>query len=454
MNEYIEKLLLQIRCKKARPYIEDEIRSHLEDQIADNIGDGMDENEAERAAVADMGDPVDVGVSLDRIHKPQIAWSMIAIISVISLIGVIIHFFISLEIYASYDAAPIHPYTVATNREYFTGVWLGLIAMTIVYFVDYSVIAKYARVIGGTIIGIVLIGLVLGYDINGVKYIGYGGIRIRAAVPLTIYIPIYGAILYKYRNKKWKGLLSSLIWLLVPILVAVRSANIYMACVLWISMFVLLTIAIADGWFGVPKKRTIAGIWSIAVLSPIIGIGIMIFYKVFAAYQIARLQAFFHYGKDNGADYLMNIMHQQYADSILIGSNGQQILSLGNDFHSDYIFTYIVGTYGILAGVAVCAVMALLVVAIFTVSTKQSNRVGMVMGCGCGIVLLLSAGINILENIGYLPLSQTFLPFISSGNSNLILSYMLIGLVMSIYRYKNVYPRHINTDKRNKIKAC
>ena len=34
MEEYMEKLISQIRCKKARPYIEREIKDHIEEQIA------------------------------------------------------------------------------------------------------------------------------------------------------------------------------------------------------------------------------------------------------------------------------------------------------------------------------------------------------------------------------------------------------------------------------------
>ena len=73
MEKYLEKLLLQIRCKKARPYIAEEIKGHIESQIEDNIADGMSYEEAEKNAVADMGDPIAVGISLDKIHKPQIA---------------------------------------------------------------------------------------------------------------------------------------------------------------------------------------------------------------------------------------------------------------------------------------------------------------------------------------------------------------------------------------------
>ena len=62
MEKYLEKLLLQIRCKKARPYIAEEIKGHIESQIEDNIADGMSYEEAEKNAVADMGDPIAVGI--------------------------------------------------------------------------------------------------------------------------------------------------------------------------------------------------------------------------------------------------------------------------------------------------------------------------------------------------------------------------------------------------------
>ena len=48
MEKYLEKLLLQIRCKKARPYIAEEIKGHIESQIEDNIADGMSYEEARR----------------------------------------------------------------------------------------------------------------------------------------------------------------------------------------------------------------------------------------------------------------------------------------------------------------------------------------------------------------------------------------------------------------------
>ena len=88
MEEYLEKLLAQIRCKKARPYIAEEIRGHIESQIEDNIVSGMTDQEAEKNAVADMGNPVEVGISLDKIHKPQIAWRLLVIVGMLILLGI------------------------------------------------------------------------------------------------------------------------------------------------------------------------------------------------------------------------------------------------------------------------------------------------------------------------------------------------------------------------------
>ncbi len=33
-----------------------------------------------------MGDPVEVGISLDRIHKPKIAWRLLVIVGILSLL--------------------------------------------------------------------------------------------------------------------------------------------------------------------------------------------------------------------------------------------------------------------------------------------------------------------------------------------------------------------------------
>ena len=69
MEEYFEILLEQIRCKKAHASIYHEIRGHIEEQVADNIAEDMSKDDALKAALNDMGDPVQTGVEMDQLHR-------------------------------------------------------------------------------------------------------------------------------------------------------------------------------------------------------------------------------------------------------------------------------------------------------------------------------------------------------------------------------------------------
>ena len=203
MEKYLEKLLLQIRCKKARPYIAEEIKGHIESQIEDNIADGMSYEEAEKNAVADMGDPIAVGISLDKIHKPQIAWKLLVIVGILSLLGILLQQSIFYQSgYSNLEPFMQEMYQLETESFVYS-VFIGFILMCGIYFIDYTVIAKYSKIIGLFIItmGILLLAGFFGGDINGVRYsIGFGMFRISATSLMMFYVPIYGAILYKYRD--------------------------------------------------------------------------------------------------------------------------------------------------------------------------------------------------------------------------------------------------------------
>lgn len=117
MEEYIDKLISQIRCKKARPYIEEEYRAHLEDQINANKEKGMPDEEAEKNAELDMGNPVEVGISMDKIHRPRVAWDIILIVGIISVLAIIVQWiFVSQISNGNYTINGISQYTTLTGE--------------------------------------------------------------------------------------------------------------------------------------------------------------------------------------------------------------------------------------------------------------------------------------------------------------------------------------------------
>ena len=86
-QEYLKSLTEQIRTKRARTMVAEEVEAHIEDQKQDFMAHGLGEEEAESMAVVEMGDPVEAGVKLDRVHRPKMEWTVLMAILVISIMG-------------------------------------------------------------------------------------------------------------------------------------------------------------------------------------------------------------------------------------------------------------------------------------------------------------------------------------------------------------------------------
>lgn len=69
ISAFVEAVGAEIRWKKARPLLTEEIRTHLLDQRDACMAQGMAEDEAQAEAVRQMGDPVALGADLPRAHR-------------------------------------------------------------------------------------------------------------------------------------------------------------------------------------------------------------------------------------------------------------------------------------------------------------------------------------------------------------------------------------------------
>ena len=74
VEEYLSTLKDQIRDKNAKDMVAAEYLCHIEDQATAFQNAGMERDQALLKAVEEMGDPVDAGNSLDRIHRPHMEW--------------------------------------------------------------------------------------------------------------------------------------------------------------------------------------------------------------------------------------------------------------------------------------------------------------------------------------------------------------------------------------------
>ena len=449
METYLEKLLSQIRCKKARPYIAEELRGHMESQIEDNLSGGMTYEEAEKNAVTDMGDPVEVGISLDKIHKPKIAWKLLVIVGILSLLGILLQQSVfSQPGYKDLEIGLQERYRYAAEG-FGAAVAIGFLLMCVIYLLDYTVIAKYSRFIGGAIL--ILGGLHIagfgGFDyVNGIgNRIGFGRLWVSVTSLMMFYVPIYGAILYKYRDGGILALCRAILWLILPVFITSRIPSLGVAVIIMVSMLIELTVAVWKGWFQLPVKKTLICLWLFFTAAPALLLTVKYAFHLLETYQEARIRSYFTASGD--ANYMTSMLHKFNENILLWGNSGKDVVGGLPEFNQDYIFSYILNSYGMIAGIFVAALLAALVVFMFGTSVRQKNELGMVMGFGCGMIIFLNISLNFAGIFGWIPLTSTFLPFLSFGRNNILLCYALVGIILSIYRYKDVYPKAFKASK-------
>lgn len=422
MEEYLKALLEQIRCKKARSLIEEELRGHLEEQIEENWMSGMEPEEAEKAAVLDMGDPVQTGISLDGIHRPQISWRLVILVGAVSLLSIV------LQMASGLSQNPAGG--IAGGLDHSLYVIFGFALMLIVYRMDYSFLGRNALWVTLGFILMLLFLRILSMPINGTYiWLSIGNVSISLGALLYLWPPLYGALLYRYYGQGYKGVAKCFLWTLFPLWYAWTFPDIGLAFVIFFASMILLSLGIIQGWFRIKKGRTLAVIWGAAIFLPAFYLLWGVFFHGFEAYQMERLTVYLR-GENRAVSML--------AGSRWFGKGAEMDVAKAVEYNSDYILSYLCSCYGILAAVFIAVLVLGLIFAAIKIAGKGKNRFGKMIGFASGLSLLLPAGINVLVNLGLIPGMNTFLPFLSKGNSYLLVSYILLGLMLSVYRYKNI----------------
>jgi cell division protein FtsW (lipid II flippase) len=399
-KEYLEILAEQIRYKKALPMIEKELEDHMEDQKKDFLASGMTEKEAEAAAVMEMGDPVAVGVDMDRIHRPKMAWGLILLTGALYLAGMIFR-------YLLYDRSGLGIY-IANSWVYYV---LAFVVMIGVCYVDYSRIGEKARELTVGLFLILMAGIWFGGTVvNGsVGWISVGGMMIlNVRVLVYLFLPLYGAILYRYRGQGYEVIWKAAAWMLPAVVVVFYANSLMLALLLCVfSMVIFLLLYAGMVW------------------------------KFGAVYQKERLQMLLPpYGEEISA--VMEPLRSAAANSHMVGSSAQAMKGLEMYGDRDFLFTYILSFCGILTAVLFISLIAVLLFYLLKHTLRQRNQAGRIMGLGCTVVLVGRLVIYLLGNLGLQPYGDGYCPFLSTGGSSAVVTGILLGLLFSIYRYQNI----------------
>ncbi|MDI9350029.1 MAG: rod shape-determining protein RodA [Candidatus Symbiobacter sp.] len=236
------------------------------------------------------------------------------------------------------------------------------------------------------------------------------------------------------RGADFSGRLLSLVvpifLLLLPISLIIIQPDLGTAVIFVIATFLLLFVA------GLSWRI-------IGTLSAMVTVAAPFAWHFLHDYQKERILVFLDPSRDPlGTGY--NIIQSKIA----LGSGGltgkgymlgtQSHLNFLPEKQTDFIFTMLGEEFGLLGGLALLLIYAVLFVYGFSIATRAASRFGRLVALGVTFFLFLNVFVNVAMVMGMIPAKGVPLPFVSYGGSSLVVMMIGIGLMMCVWVHKDV----------------
>ena len=161
-------------------------------------------------------------------------------------------------------------------------------------------------------------------------------------------------------------------------------------------------------------------------------------------YQKKRILIFLDPGTDPaGAGYQIIQSKVAIGSGGLLGKGFMRGTQSGLEFlparHTDFVFSVGAEEFGLLGGIVIVGLFALLLWRIISVGFATRNKFSRFLAGGILSVVGFQMLVNIGMAVGLMPVTGLPLPFVSYGGSSLLMFWVMIGLVINIHRHRHEY---------------
>ncbi len=267
----------------------------------------------------------------------------------------------------------------------------------------------------------------VGISVNGARrWLGAGPVQFQPSELLKVALVLFAAQVLATQPKRMRSMKT----LAKPLLLVIGAA-----CLLLLKepdMGTAIVVCLAMGALfiaaGVPTKHLLTITGTLILLALVFAIA--------APYRRARLMSFVHPWHDaSGAGF------QTVQSMIAIGSGGFFGVGLGEsvqkifylpEAHTDMILAIIGEELGIFGVTAVAALYGMIAYGGLRAAKLARERYAKLLAVGVTSVVLCQAILNFFAVLGLAPLTGVPLPFISYGNSNLVVLLGAMGLLLNV----------------------
>ena len=432
VKDFLEEVCKQIKYKKIHGDISVEMQEHIYGLMEEYIKKGMDRDEAEKKAVEQMGSPIEIGKQLHKAHRPKTEWSIIALIGILVLTGCFVLLSIARE---NLSIMTIEQFYQSYLVYTLIGIGIGMVC----FFFDYTRLEKYSLHIFLATLLFLFVSPWFPNKLNGIPYIVIGPFGFKpVSIVLPFFLISFAGLLNKWVTGDIKGFIKIYGLAGAAVFTCIEQPSLATGMLLGCGFLVMSTTVIIDKSFKGNRKGFLLFVYGSGTA------GMLLLFR--NPYRVKRLLAFLNFKSDpTGEGYINTVLEKVLSGAKLWGRgnyfdlNGKQAGFIDVPMvNSEFIFTYIVSAFGWIAGLALVCIIVLTIVRMFSATRKIHSTYGRYAASSVVTVFVLQAMANILMNVGLFPILGISLPFISYGGANFITNMALLGLLLGIYRRKDL----------------
>lgn len=328
--------------------------------------------------------------------------------------------------------ATIYSTTLGTEQSYFAwqqGVFafIGLVLMFVFSFYDYRNLRNVSWVFYVLCIVLLLAVLFVGKKVFGAtRWLDFGIFQLQPSELLKIATILFVSSFFAQTVSRWyQRLIMAMVLVGAPLFLVAKQPDLG-------TTIVVVTIFLSLFFFWpISRKVKIGAVVVLLALLPLS-------WTLLQDYQRNRIYTFINPGRDPyGAGY--NVIQSLIA----VGSGGVTGRGLGNGpqsqlnflpvAHTDFIFAGWAEATGFVGAMGLLLALAFLNWRIYRIASVAKDAYGRYLAIGFGAMISVQIAVNIGMNLGLAPVTGIPLPFVSHGGTALVVDFIMLGIMQSIY---------------------
>jgi rod shape determining protein RodA len=353
----------------------------------------------------------------------QINWIYVLLLCCLAGVGYV----------ALFSAAGGSPEPYATRHAVRFGV--GLVIMLGIGLTDIRIIARLAWPAWFGCVGLLVLVLRMGHVGKGAqRWLELGGLQLQPSEMMKLALVL--ALASWFHRASWERmgnplfLIPPLIAVLIPVGLILKEPNLGTAAI---------TAMLGGAIFFAAGVRW----WKFVLVLLPVPLLAKFAYSHLHDYQRARIDTFMNPESDPlGAGY--NIIQSKIA----LGSGGmwgkgflqgtQGHLDFLPEKQTDFIFTMVGEEFGFVGGLAVMALLGLIIMGGMLIALRCRHQFGRLVALGIACNFFLYVFVNIAMVMGVIPVGGVPLPLVSHGGSAMLTVMVGFGILMSVHVHRDV----------------